>query len=806
MVVLQVIATLLVYVIAWRPTGRRAAAFISAVLFSLTPLAIISHRRVLLDNIMVVWFLASVYFLTKTPKIRNFIFSAVAFAIAVLTKEPALFFLPPLVYLAWRACDKTSRHFVFVIWLSIIFLAVSIYPLLAMLKGEFFPSGTWLGGQEPHVSLIEAVAFQASREGGFLLSSDSTFQFALKNTWIVYGGIPLSLAVVAVFISLIRPANYWQRGFSLLSLSYVLFILKGEILDWYIIPLIATSALNLSGLYLTVLNWGRRLKIRERWTEFGFVTSFVAIIIYSLAGQAHIFTVDQTSNQRQAVEWIRQHLGRESVALIDNYPFVDLNPSLGKDITEANIHYYWKADTDPQITHGVLNDDWQTIDYLLITPAIKRTLDITDLDLVETAYDNSFVVKRFANTDLSLLDYPVDIREVNNRDGTLSTSWRYYRDRFILPEGRVVDPTAGSETTSEGQSYALLRSVWENDRATFDQVLAWTESALSNPETGLFAWRYGQSAPGGWGVLDPASASDADEDVALALLFASRRWGDDSYAKRAQQLLADIWDQEVVEIDGRLHLLAGTQARRGDGYLVNPSYFAPAHYRIFAEADTQHNWYRLAADSYRIIRELENLPTGGQMTNLLPNWVVVDKNGAYRPLSPGRSSPSDQYGYDSFRLMWRLALDYVWFDAEEAKNYLGEVFPFFRDEWNRHGKIYAVYSTAGVNQVPYDDISTYAGAMSIFSVIDPDLAIELYAKSFWSEYQRGYWGDGDNYYNQNWGWFATALYARDLPNLWQNPDGKGSLARTEGRRDDLAGKKTAPGGPGLSFKLESDSH
>ena len=38
------------------------------------------------------------------------------------------------------------------------------------------------------------------------------------------------------------------------------------------------------------------------------------------------------------------------------------------------------------------------------------------------------------------------------------------------------------------------------------------------------------------------------------------------------------------------------------------------------------------------------------------------------------------------------------------------------------------------------------------------------------------------------------------------PDGKGSLARTEGRRDDLAGKKTAPGGPGLSFKLESDSH
>jgi len=35
------------------------------------------------------------------------------------------------------------------------------------------------------------------------------------------------------------------------------------------------------------------------------------------------------------------------------------------------------------------------------------------------------------------------------------------------------------------------------------------------------------------------------------------------------------------------------------------------------------------------------------------------------------------------------------------------------------------------------------------------------------KYDEGYWGDKNNYYDQNWAWFATALYTNNLPNLFQ---------------------------------------
>lgn len=29
-----------------------------------------------------------------------------------------------------------------------------------------------------------------------------------------------------------------------------------------------------------------------------------------------------------------------------------------------------------------------------------------------------------------------------------------------------------------------------------------------------------------------------------------------------------------------------------------------------------------------------------------------------------------------------------------------------------------------------------------------------------------YWGDKNNYYDQNWVWFSTAFYLDELPALW----------------------------------------
>src|SRR5215470_15657243 len=117
----------------------------------------------------------------------------------------------------------------------------------------------------------------------------------------------------------------------------------------------------------------------------------------------------------------------------------------------------------------------------------------------------------------------------------LKESWHAYVQRFIQQDGRVIDHSAGAISTSEGQSYAMLRAVWIGDRETFDKTFNW---AVNNLNSGirmdhLWAWKWGKDAKGKWGVLDKAFASDADQDAALALILASRVWREEKYADQA---------------------------------------------------------------------------------------------------------------------------------------------------------------------------------------------------------------------------------------------------------------------------------
>jgi cellulose synthase (UDP-forming) len=45
----------------------------------------------------------------------------------------------------------------------------------------------------------------------------------------------------------------------------------------------------------------------------------------------------------------------------------------------------------------------------------------------------------------------------------LSALWSFYKQKYIL-NGRVISLDENGITTSEGQSYAMLRAVWSNDR------------------------------------------------------------------------------------------------------------------------------------------------------------------------------------------------------------------------------------------------------------------------------------------------------------------------------------------------------
>lgn len=205
----------------------------------------------------------------------------------------------------------------------------------------------------------------------------------------------------------------------------------------------------------------------------------------------------------------------------------------------------------------------------------------------------------------------------------LADMWESYKVNFIQEDGRTIDKGAALITTSEGQSYTLLRAVWADDRQTFDQAWKWTNVNLKKRTNDkLFAWKWGQMSDGTWGVLEHEggmnTASDADQDIALALILAYLRWNDDYYLTQARNTLADIWKVEVTELNGQPYLTAGNWATTDDYIAINPSYYSFAAYPLFAKYDPVHDWMGAKETSYTILnRATQVLP---------PDWANIYKN------------------------------------------------------------------------------------------------------------------------------------------------------------------------------------
>src|SRR5262249_30393857 len=146
-------------------------------------------------------------------------------------------------------------------------------------------------------------------------------------------------------------------------------------------------------------------------------------------------------------------------------------------------------------------------------------------------------------------------------------------------------------TTSEGQGYALLRAVWADDSATFQKVWSWTKQTLQVRSDKLFAWKWKEQ------ILDPHSASDADTDIALALILASRRFSDPSYQQEALLILNSIRAQDVLQAGPRYIMTGGDWATSDPTPTIHTAYLAPYAYRVFADVDKTHPWSALIDSS-----------------------------------------------------------------------------------------------------------------------------------------------------------------------------------------------------------------
>src|SRR5262245_29086735 len=329
----------------------------------------------------------------------------------------------------------------------------------------------------------------------------------------------------------------------------------------------------------------------------------------------------------------------------------------------------------------------------------------------------------------------------------LKESWRAYTQRFIQEDGRVIDHSAGDVSTSEGQAYAMLRAVWVGDREAVDRTLKWALNNLnSNVRSDrLWAWKWGKDPHGNWSVLDKAFASDADQDAALALILAWRRWNEQEYANHARAILQDLWTLGTVEVAGRRYLLAGDSLCKRSICRINPSYYAPYAYRVFAGFDSGRNWGDLVDTFYHLV----STASGFAETRLPADWVEL--NTSTGEITHG-TEKDRSFSYDAFRVYWRIELDRELFREPRADQYLRESLKWTSAEWEKHQKLPAVISPEGKPLAEYESLEMLSALMCA-------LHNEAMHRKLEAVYSQGLWDGGKSYYLQNWAWFGTAVYS-----------------------------------------------
>ncbi|WP_339207773.1 glycosyl hydrolase family 8 [Paenibacillus sp. FSL K6-3182] len=224
--------------------------------------------------------------------------------------------------------------------------------------------------------------------------------------------------------------------------------------------------------------------------------------------------------------------------------------------------------------------------------------------------------------------------------------------------GYLLD-TGNIDVRTEGMSYGMMMAVQMNRKDIFDRIWKWTMTYMYMSEgenAGYFAWSCNTDGT----KRSYGPAPDGEEYFALALFFASHRWGDGSvpfnYGDQARNLLHSC-----------VH-----KGENNDGYPMwepsnklikfipncdysDPSYHLPHFYELFAlwaNPEDRMFWKEAAAAS-RDYLKLSCHP----VTGLAPEYAYYD------------GTPNNERGYghfysDSYRVAANIGLDTEWFGVD----------------------------------------------------------------------------------------------------------------------------------------------
>lgn len=237
------------------------------------------------------------------------------------------------------------------------------------------------------------------------------------------------------------------------------------------------------------------------------------------------------------------------------------------------------------------------------------------------------------------------------------------QERFYFEAGEDMgyfEDTGNFDARTEGMSYAMMICVQLDKKEEFDRVWKWTKTHMFLTEgynKGYFAW---SCQTNGTKNAD-GPAPDGEEFFAMALFFASHRWGDGEgifeYSAQAREILhaclhnpLPMWELEQKLIK----FVPGLE-------WSDPSYHLPHFYELFAkwanEADRPF-WAEAAQASRAYLKKACHPVTG-----LAAEYANYD--GTPYINDPVQFGGKHQYFFsDSYRVAANLGLDYLWFAAD----------------------------------------------------------------------------------------------------------------------------------------------
>ncbi len=429
MLLFALACSLIVYLIARQICNSRSAGLLAMLLFSLSPISLTYQRQVFLDNVGTFWLLLSLYLLIASKSRLSYIaLAALSFGCAFLSKEILLLFMPVLIYTAWSHSTRYQRKFTIIAFTYIVIACGVIFVLMAVLKGELFPYSWHLPwDHHPHLSMLDTFVQQAQRgqeQGKF---SDGWYEWTRADRPLIEVGIIAITFNMLVglwnhrhLLILLPPFRFFKRWWvrdavtvedrhlplSLLAISYWLLLVRGGVvLPFYIIPMIPLLALNITAAVSLILTLVGKL-VRFKLMCALLIYAMIGVIVpYNLQHAQIAFTLHPTSAQRDAMVWVRDHVPRSAVIVINSYLYMDLHEAGGQGVGGGAVypyaHVYWNLAYDPELHDLLLQGNWDRIDYIVADSEMLHDIETagTPMKVLNTALQHSIVRVEFRATD-----------------------------------------------------------------------------------------------------------------------------------------------------------------------------------------------------------------------------------------------------------------------------------------------------------------------------------------------------------------------------------------------------------------------